>query len=52
MKEGGRQVYKMEGERKEEERGGKKEVENWRESVRGGEEMRGTGREKKREWKM
>ena len=28
------------------ERGGK-EVENWRESVRGGEGMRGTGREKK-----
>ena len=36
MKEGGRQVYKMEGEREEEERGGKEEVENWRENVRKG----------------
>ena len=34
VKDGGRQIYKMEGEREEGERGGKGEVENWRESVR------------------
>ena len=44
VKEGG---SKMEGEREEGERGGKEEVENWRESVRGGEGMGGTGRERK-----
>ena len=44
VKEGG---SKMEGEREEGERGGKEEVENWRESVRKGRRGNGGKRERK-----
>ena len=44
VKEGG---SKMEGEREEGERGGKEEVENWRESVRKGRRGNGGNRERK-----
>ena len=48
MKDGGRQVYKMEGEREEGERGGKEKVENWRESVRKGRRGDEGNRERKK----
>ena len=44
VKEGG---SKIEGEREEGERGGKEEVENWRESVRKGRRGNGGNRERK-----